>query len=980
MKRWLSAFLMLFLMFSLLPAQLGVSAAAVMETKDGFLDFEAEDADYDSAIFSVTAGALFSGRAGLSIPKEINETFDKDSQAHINLSFKADKTATYSIWVRNTSSSPSSAGWSVYVSKSGGNYNWTQLTGTTDAPAWTRLATISVSEGQIGNVRLRAKQAKDIVLDRFIITSDASYTPNDTALGITAGKSLRILAIGNSFSQDSVAHMYKIAQDCGAEDIIIGNLYVGGCTLQQHWDYASTNNPMYTYSKNTTGTFTNTPNQTLLTGLQDEEWDFISLQQQSSQSGVSSSYEPELTNLINYINQNKTNPDAKLAWNMTWAYPQNSTQDGFAQFGNNQMTMYNSIVNAVQENIVSNDNIDIIIPTGTAIQNVRSSYIGDTLNRDDLHLSMNLGRYIAGITWVKALTGWDLDNLVHVPNAVEVPERYLPVIVEAVENAIKTPFAVTQSSYTADTEPSAQYRKTTNGFLDIEAEDTVYDSDVLALASNKLYSGFGGLAVKAEHKPVPDITDPEHVNVNFTADRAGTYSIWMRHTGSRTNQDGQNLYLSLGGGKYNIVTLTAEPQEPKWVKLGSIDLGANDVGYVRIRARQMVSVVYDRFIITDDKNYVPNDEALGITNAVPNKTFKILSIGNSFSGDSVEHLYKVAQDFGAQDIMIGNLAIGGSSIQDHWTNASNNNESYGYYKNSIGVAKQVYNKSILHGLQDEDWDIIVLQQQSSNSGVSSTYNSDLTNLIEYIKKNKTNPNAKIAWHMTWAYPQNSTQGEFAQFNNDQMTMYQAIVNAVQENIVPNDDIDIIIPSGTAIQNVRSSYIGDTLNRDGLHLSWNLGRYIASVMWVKALTGWSTDSLSFVPDASEVPAKYLSVIKEAVENAYKTPFSVTVSSYAAEPDIVSTITGCTFNADSIKGSISATVSAQHEAQANYIIAIYKDNALSAVKVKPASLSVGDNTVIFDGLSLPKAENYTYKLFVWDNVFEHSLCKAAAGTIY
>ena len=64
---------------------------------------------------------------------------------------------------------------------------------------------------------------------------------------------------------------------------------------------------------------------------------------------------------------------------MTWAYQADSTHSGFNNYGKDQMTMYNAIVNAAQTKIVTNDNIEIIIPVGTAVQNVRTSYIGDTL-------------------------------------------------------------------------------------------------------------------------------------------------------------------------------------------------------------------------------------------------------------------------------------------------------------------------------------------------------------------------------------------------------------------------------------------------------------------------------------------------------------------------------------------------------------------------------------------------------------------------
>ena len=992
MKKLLSVFLSFCLLLGLLPVSMEASAAVTMVTSNGYLDFEAEDVAYDAKAgrLALTEGDIYSGGKALKVPNQdkTGDTQPADYEPDIDLSFTADKAGTYTVWMRNTATQTGSAGNSIYLSVGTNNYKYFVIKGTPEEPAWTSLGKITVKAGEVGRMRLRIRQNYNIAFDRFIITSDASYVPDDVELGIvepTYEKPFRVLAIGNSFSQDAVEHLYKIAQDCGADKVVIGNLYIGGATLSQHWANANSDSASYLYSKNTTGTMQNTQNTSIRTALMDEKWDYISIQQASGDSGVSSTYNSDLTNLIAYVKANSKNPDAKIVWHMTWAYQADSTNAGFAKYDNDQMTMYRAITGAVQEKIVPNSDIAAIIPTGTAIQNMRTSYIGDTLTRDGFHLSLNLGRYIAGVTYVKALTDWSLDGLRRVPNVAEIPDKYLPIIKEAVENAVAAPFSVTPSSYSEDTTEPVQYRKTENGFLDVEAEDMDYNTEVFERASNKLFSGFGGLAVTKEYDKAaaPEAVEPAHVDLTFEADKAGTYSIWMRHTGSVSNRAGQNLYLSLNGGKYSIANLTAEPEEPKWVKLGSIDVEKGGVGFVRLRARQFFSIVFDRFIITDDENYVPDDASLGIADAVPERTLRVLAIGNSFTDDSYAHLYKTAQDYGVQDIAIGSLIIGGTSLHDHWTNASSGNASYAYYKNTIGVAQRANNKTLLEGLTDEDWDVIVIQQVSSDSGQPDTYNTDLTNLIAYIKEHKTNPNAKIAWHMTWAYQSDSTHGGFAKYDNDQMTMYNAIVDTVQEKIVTNPDIEIIIPTGTAIQNVRTSYIGDTLTRDGYHLSLNLGRYIASAAWVKALTGLSADSLSYVPNSTEIPVKYLPIIKEAVENAYRTPFSVTESRYAAEPEIVSTVTARHFTntEGQIEGEIDVSVYAKSAAEGSCFLAVY-DSAgrLAAVRRQAVSLSAGENKIAFADISLPKQSGYTYKVMLWDSVWGmNPLCWGAEGTI-
>lgn len=42
---------------------------------------------------------------------------------------------------------------------------------------------------------------------------------------------LKILCIGNSFSQDTTAYVAEIAKAIGYEDVVIANLYIGGCPI-----------------------------------------------------------------------------------------------------------------------------------------------------------------------------------------------------------------------------------------------------------------------------------------------------------------------------------------------------------------------------------------------------------------------------------------------------------------------------------------------------------------------------------------------------------------------------------------------------------------------------------------------------------------------------------------------------------------------------------------------------------------------------
>ena len=63
-------------------------------------------------------------------------------------------------------------------------------------------------------------------------------------------KSIKILAIGNSFSVDATEYLWNMLDDAGIEEVIVGNLYIGGCSLDTHWSNMSNNKNAYTFYYN----------------------------------------------------------------------------------------------------------------------------------------------------------------------------------------------------------------------------------------------------------------------------------------------------------------------------------------------------------------------------------------------------------------------------------------------------------------------------------------------------------------------------------------------------------------------------------------------------------------------------------------------------------------------------------------------------------------------------------------------------------
>jgi hypothetical protein len=249
---------------------------------------------------------------------------------------------------------------------------------------------------------------------------------------------------------------------------------------------------------------------------------------------------------------------------------------------------------------------------------------------------------------------------------------------------------------------------------------------------------------------------------------------------------------------------------------------------------------------------------------------RILAIGNSFSEDAVEqYLYGLAKA-GGYKVIIGNLYIGGAPLDLHLRNAQEDKDVYEYRKISLDGKKDRYPKtSLAKALADENWDYISFQQASPKSGLFDTYLDPLPPLFAYVKSKATNPKVKYIWHQTWAYAQNSTHNGFANYNKDQMRMYEAIVDASKRvmKLVP---IDLLIPSGTAIQNARTK-LGDVLCRDGYHLDLNVGRYTASCTWYEAIFKKSVIGNLYKPD--KLSGADALTAQEAAHKAVKRPYAV-----------------------------------------------------------------------------------------------------------
>ena len=225
-----------------------------------------------------------------------------------------------------------------------------------------------------------------------------------SSLSCTANDTIRILCIGNSFSWDAVEQELAPLCSAGQQPIIIGNLYYGGCSLEQHYNFLNKDTAAYSFRYIEHGVRTLNEGYSLRQALRLTQWDYISLQQASHDSGIQSSYEPYLGALIDSVRNYQ--PTAQLCWMQTWSYAQDAKHPAFPRYQKNQQIMDDSIQSATLALLLRYPEL-MLIPCGEAIKIARTTKLGDTLCRDGYHLSYLYGRYTASCVWYELLTGKD---------------------------------------------------------------------------------------------------------------------------------------------------------------------------------------------------------------------------------------------------------------------------------------------------------------------------------------------------------------------------------------------------------------------------------------------------------------------------------------------------------------------------------------------------------------------------------------------
>ena len=360
-----------------------------------------------------------------------------------------------------------------------------------------------------------------------------------------------------------------------------------------------------------------------------------------------------------------------------------------------------------------------------------------------------------------------------------------------------------------------------------------------------------------------------------------------------------NKYVSSFENKNKLSGL----QSIKYTGTGSLSLyyGYNENGITNIYSTEKELTNGVEYMFTNDTPsyfYIKNNNSTSINintltikyscteQLYPRNNLNVLMIGNSFADDTIKFTKNIASTNYGININVYDAYIASCTIDIHYGNLVNNPDNAAYTMNCSDGPSQS-NKTLTQILNYASWDIITFQQASAEVGRPTSY-TNLANLVNAVR-NIVGDHPKFYWYQTWAYDHDYMEyyDYFSYFNNNEQTMFNAIINCYQNQVAPLGLFEDMIPGGTVVQNLRTSYLKETFTRDGKHMSSVQGRYLLGVNFLSHILDidFSFDDYPYQYFPAGMNSSFKKVVCESVDNGWKVPLAVTPSTYLDPPEMV-----------------------------------------------------------------------------------------------
>lgn len=317
---------------------------------------------------------------------------------------------------------------------------------------------------------------------------------------------------------------------------------------------------------------------------------------------------------------------------------------------------------------------------------------------------------------------------------------------------------------------------------------------------------------------------------------------------------------------------------------------------------------------------------------------RVLLIGHSFGNDSTFLLPQIAINEGVNNLVVGVLYHSGCRLSKHVSYLQSNAREYAYYEfdtskdtdwvradcdgnfsyfgpgmaNDAPIQDGSVAQTMEFAIMRQDWDIVILQaglfEAAGKPATTSNLKPEHIQIImDYVLSKDIAPATKpvFGWNLIWTLASDPTMAKESNeevikrdFDGDHFALYEWGAKTVRDVLDPLYHFAYMIPSGTAMENAKSSYMEDKdVYRDGGHAS-DFARMMVAYLWLCKLTGKGIEEMKI---DGTIPASMLTddimrlgktdlvltesqkqVLIEAVGNALKNPYEMTQSQYTTAP--------------------------------------------------------------------------------------------------
>lgn len=235
---------------------------------------------------------------------------------------------------------------------------------------------------------------------------------------------MKILSIGNSFSEDAQRYLASVEHSMGLE-IKCVNACIGGCTLVRHYNNICLDTPDYLVQECGSNM---RDGATLKEILLSDDFDVITLQEASVRSMDYCNFQPYLNELVSYVR--KLCPTAKIALHETWGYE--SRTDRIKNLGFSEHSEMYAAIKSAYSMAMTDTGADLLIPSGEVMAKLYER--GLKIHRDGFHASRGVGRYALSLTWVKAIFGTSVAQNKFSDFEEYISDEEIAAVISAVES------------------------------------------------------------------------------------------------------------------------------------------------------------------------------------------------------------------------------------------------------------------------------------------------------------------------------------------------------------------------------------------------------------------------------------------------------------------------------------------------------------------------------------------------------------------